>query len=225
MHPIDDARSAEALVKNVYELIRRSPVWEKSLLLITFDEHGGFFDHVKPPKAVPPSDIPTEVTKHNFRFDQLGVRVPALVISPWIKRNVIVHKVLDHSSVLATVERLFGLPALTARDGAANDLLDVLSEIRPREDTPITLPSPIAVPAEEVAEIRLAETNASSDSPVVGKYIQQKLLIAHRRHLRITPANERDAISTQFAGIQTATQALDYLQQVSTLVKARKVPG
>jgi phospholipase C len=75
MHPLDDVTSGEKLIKSVYEAIRNSPQWENSLLLVTFDEHGGFYDHVRPPTAVPPGDTMTaSYIQHHFQYDQLGVR-------------------------------------------------------------------------------------------------------------------------------------------------------
>ena len=106
------------------------------------DEHGGFYDHVAPGPAVPPGDIQTETyNQHGFKFDRLGVRVPALVISPYTPAGVVDHTVYDHTSMLATVERLFGMDSLTDRDKAANDVLHLLSLSVPRTDTPTTLHS------------------------------------------------------------------------------------
>ena len=123
MHPLDDVTRGEKLVKTVYETIRNSPHWEHSLLLVVFDEHGGFYDHVRPPTAVPPGDTMTDsYIQHHFQYDQLGVRVPALVISPLIPRGVIDHTVYDHTSMLASVERLFDMKPLTNRDNAAERL-------------------------------------------------------------------------------------------------------
>jgi phospholipase C len=143
MHPLDDVTRGEQLIKTVYESIRNSPHWDTSLLIITFDEHGGFYDHVKPPAATPPGDVVTSsYVQHGFTFDVLGVRVPALVISPLIPRGVIDHTQYDHTSMLATVERLLGTRNLTNRDKTANDLLHLLSLAQPRADTPTSLPPP-----------------------------------------------------------------------------------
>lgn len=141
-HPLDDVTRGERLIKKVYEVIRASPHWEKSVLVITYDEHGGFYDHVAPPPAVPPGDAISDPANnhHNFAFDQLGVRVPAVVISPLIARGIVDHNTYDHASVPATIERLFGLAALTNRDGAAMDILHLLSLPSPRGDAPVTLP-------------------------------------------------------------------------------------
>jgi phospholipase C len=147
MHPLDDVTRGERLVKTIYEAIRNSPQWEHSMLLVVFDEHGGFYDHVEPPPGVPPGDTITErYVQNHFQFDQLGVRVPALVISPLIEQGVIDHTQYDHSSMLASVERLFGMHNLTNRDQAANDFLHLLSRASPREDTPETLPDPAVNP-------------------------------------------------------------------------------
>jgi phospholipase C len=147
MHPVDDVIPGEMLIKRVYEAIRNSPVWERSLLIITFDEHGGFYDHVAPKAAVPPGDLFTqEYIKHHFRFDRYGVRVPTLVISPLIRKGTIDKTEYDHTSILATVERLFGMHNLTERDKAANDLLHLLTLPSPRADAPTILPAPAVNP-------------------------------------------------------------------------------
>ena len=147
MHPLDDVTRGELLVKTVYEAIRNSPLWESSVLIVTFDEHGGFYDHVPPPPAVPPGDTVTSgYVQHGFPFDRLGVRVPALVISPLVQRGTIDHTLYDHTSMLATVERLFGMRNLTERDKAAHDLRRLLSLDTPRTDAPTALPSPAVNP-------------------------------------------------------------------------------
>lgn len=143
-HPLDDVTRGEALIKEVYETIRNSPLWESSVLIVTYDEHGGFYDHVAPPATTAPGDTVTDLAnnKHNFDFKQLGVRVPAVVISPLVPRNTIDQTVYDHSSVLATVERLFGLKPLTKRDATANDFLHLFKLPAPRIDAPTVLPDP-----------------------------------------------------------------------------------
>ena len=141
-HPLDDVTRGERLIKQVYETIRNSPHWDSSLLLIVYDEHGGFFDHVAPPAAVAPGDPISDEDNnhHNFTFEQLGVRVPAVVVSPLIPRGMIDHTTYDHTSLLATVEDLFGLKPLTRRDAAANTLTHLFSLDSPRQDALTTLP-------------------------------------------------------------------------------------
>src|SRR5262249_16745184 len=108
------------------------------------DEHGGFYDHVAPPPTVPPGDAQADgiVNKHQFAFDQLGPRVPALIISPLIPKNLVDHRVYDHTSVLATVERLLGVEPRTERDRNANSLHTLTSLPAPRADTPAELTTP-----------------------------------------------------------------------------------
>ncbi len=141
MHPLDDVTRGEKLIKRVYETIRNSPHWQKSVLLITFDEHGGFYDHVEPPKTVPPGDIVVfDEDDFKFKFDQLGPRVPTIIVSPRIKKGTIDSVVYDHTSVLSTIENMFGLGNLTERDKNANNFLHLFSLDEARGDTPETLP-------------------------------------------------------------------------------------
>ena len=121
--------------KKVYETIRNSPHWNESLLLVTYDEHGGFYDHVAPPTTTSPGDriMDNDNNHHNFDFTQLGIRVPAIAISPLIPRGMIDHAVYDHSSLLATVESVFGINPLTNRDKQANSLNHLLSLAAPRD--------------------------------------------------------------------------------------------
>ena len=134
------------MIKAVYEAIRSSPVWNTSLLLIVYDEHGGFYDSVEPGPAIPPGDLaPSGQTTRNergFDFGHYGVRVPAVVISPLIPRGTVDHTVYDHASIPATLERLLHLKPLTKRDERANDVLHLLSCSAPRDDCPLTLSSP-----------------------------------------------------------------------------------
>jgi len=198
MHPLDDVIRGERLVKKVYETLRNSPHWEKSLLLVTFDEHGGFYDHVAPPAAVPPGDLINDdyVQKH-FQFDQLGVRVPAIVISPYIKRNIIDHTCYDHTSMLATLERLMGMKNLTNRDKAANDFLHLISLDSPRTDTPTTLP--IAINPHPL--------NCEEDDETVDELLlkRSELRIARKEgRYRQRAVSEFNLTSTQVGFVQVA---------------------
>jgi phospholipase C len=128
-HPMDGLAAGDQLVARVYGAIRNSPVWDKSLFMILYDEHGGFYDSVKPGSAIPPNDgAAATLNANGFRFDVYGVRVPAIVVSPWVARGKVDHTTYDHSSVLATLERLFGLQPLTDRDRNANDVLSLITQ-------------------------------------------------------------------------------------------------
>lgn len=145
-HPEDNPYGGEALIKFVYETIFNSPLCDTSMLIIVYDEHGGFYDSVKPPQVVPPGDTPPESQKnlnsYCFDFSRLGVRVPAVIVSPLIPKGTVDHTVYDHSSILATLERKLGLCPLTDRDEKANDLWHLLSLSEAR-DIPKTLKVPV----------------------------------------------------------------------------------
>jgi len=116
-HPPADVQRGEAWARRLYAAILASPAWPELALFITYDEGGGFFDHVPPPPACPPSaDRP--------QFDRRGTRVPFLVVSPWARSHHVSHVVHDHTSVLRFIELLFDLPALSDRDANADALLD-----------------------------------------------------------------------------------------------------
>ena len=158
-HPPHDVRLGEYLIAEVYDTLRNSPFWEKSLLVVLYDEHGGFYDHVPPPGPVPSPDG-KKSTHPPFDFTRLGVRVPAILVSPYIEKGQVDSTIYEHSSVPATLRTLFNLPeALTARDKAANTFEKNLSRSTPRTDTLVTLPVPGE--AEEIRRNReLLQINA-----------------------------------------------------------------
>ena len=139
-HPPHDVRLGEHLIADVYESLRRSSLWDSSLLFVLHDEHGGIFDHVPPPATVNPDGL-VSVTPP-FDFTRLGVRVPSVIISPHVDKGVVDSTVYDHTSILATVRELFNLPdALTERDRQANTISRNL-KAQTRTDTPMTLARP-----------------------------------------------------------------------------------
>jgi phospholipase C len=170
-HPEDDPSGGEGLIKAVYEAIRRSPVWNTSLLLIVYDEHGGFYDSVTPGRAVAPGDLPPRgqpaLNSRGFDFGHYGVRVPAVVVSPLISKGKVDPTVYDHTSVLATLERLLDMAPLTKRDLAANHVLHLLTESTPRTNCPTTLVSPARLnrggPVEDLKEGIAALGHAAQD--------------------------------------------------------------
>jgi phospholipase C len=150
-HPDHNVFNGEKLIKEVYEaLIKNKQTWESTILVITYDEHGGTFDHVRPPAAVPPGDVDSATPP--FKFDRLGIRVPAVIVSPYIPKGTIVHDVFDHTSIIATARKLFlqGKPNtwLTERDRNANTFEGCLTLSTPRLDkASITEPSSNAAAA------------------------------------------------------------------------------
>eukprot|EP00602_Paraphysomonas_sp_CaronLab_P006374 CAMPEP_0185027458 /NCGR_PEP_ID=MMETSP1103-20130426/12521_1 /TAXON_ID=36769 /ORGANISM="Paraphysomonas bandaiensis, Strain Caron Lab Isolate" /LENGTH=447 /DNA_ID=CAMNT_0027561465 /DNA_START=156 /DNA_END=1499 /DNA_ORIENTATION=+ len=153
-HPDHDVSAGDQLIKDIYESLRSSPLWNSTALVITYDEHGGFFDHVPPPTGVPNPDG-KNATDDPFDFTRLGVRVPSVVVSPWVKKGTVVHSKpqgegqYEHASIISTVVHKLFQPIeghekpeyLTARDQWAATfewLFDELDE--PRVDCPTTLP-------------------------------------------------------------------------------------
>ncbi len=140
-HPPADVMNGEILIAKIYNAVRSSDIWNKCLLVITYDEHGGFYDHVVPEAAAPPDSRTDE-----FAFNIYGPRVPALLISPRAPKNV-VHTVFDHTSILRYVEDKWGLTPLTARDAMANSIGSVLDFSGPlRADTPASVQASISAP-------------------------------------------------------------------------------
>ncbi|CAL0311988.1 unnamed protein product [Lupinus luteus] len=175
-HPAHDVYRGQMLVKEVYETLRASPQWNQTLFLITYDEHGGFYDHVPTPLHGVPSPDGIR-SPENFNFDRLGVRVPTIAISPWIEKGTPLHvneKLLncygdavvhgakgptptseyEHSSIPATVKKIFNLPKfLTKRDEWAGTFEGILQTRKePRTDCPWTLPIPVKIRKTEADE-------------------------------------------------------------------------
>ena len=147
-HPPHDLRQGEKLIATVYDALRGNPaVWRQCLFVLLYDEHGGYYDHVPPPATVSPDGIPSPVT--GFDFTRLGIRVPTILVSPWVPKGQVDQRVYDHTSLLATVKELFGLPNfLTRRDAAANRFTDrLLPQARPLADTPASLTGLLSMPS------------------------------------------------------------------------------
>jgi phospholipase C len=151
MHPLNDISKGDLLVKQVYETLRGSQLyWPETMLIVTFDEHGGFYDHVPPPPASPTGDDSNYLNpNHPFGFDLYGVRVPAMVVSAYTQKGTVIGQDrsdpstrFDHTSILATVEKRFGLRPMTNRDLKANTLEAALNLDQPRSDAPAILQPP-----------------------------------------------------------------------------------
>ncbi|XP_057495450.1 non-specific phospholipase C4-like [Actinidia eriantha] len=161
-HPSHDVSEGQKFVKSVYEALRSSPQWNEMLFIIIYDEHGGFYDHVLTPVVgVPSPDGIVGPEPYNFQFDRLGVRVPAILISPWIERGTVLHgpsgpyptSEFEHSSIPATVKKIFNLEEfLTKRDAWAGTFESVINRNSPRKDCPVTLPQPLRLREAEPKE-------------------------------------------------------------------------
>ena len=110
-HPDHNVQQGEVFIASIYQAIKNNPeLWETTALLITYDEHGGIFDHVPPPKCVKDkfkADGNVTGTGVEFLFDRLGVRVPTILVSPWVPKGSVVNRVFDHASIPATVTKFF----------------------------------------------------------------------------------------------------------------------
>ena len=128
-HPDHDVQAGEQLIAEVYMHIKNGPNWANTALLVVYDEHGGIFDHVVPPACKPDKFHSTQVdpgTGQPFQFDRLGVRVPAILISPWIPRGTVVDRVFDHASIPATISKFFldGSPDVSPREANAEVFIE-----------------------------------------------------------------------------------------------------
>jgi phospholipase C len=238
-HPLDDITRGEWLIKCTYEAIRNSPLWPTSLLVIVWDEHGGFYDHVVPPAATPPGDVDQQKGTNwsGFTFALCGPRVPAVIVSPLIPANLIDGRPYEHSSVPATLEAIFGLDPLTQRDRSAAALTRLISLGTPRTDTPtelvspasgVTLPScgPLtsckAVPGAEEQQAILAAVAASPDAdrPLVGNQ-PGFLYVALLQDLAVTPPIRHDERLARFEQVAfTRRDAAQYVLEVAERVRA-----
>ncbi len=124
-----DMYPGEAWAHSVIEAVLQSPNWPRTLLIYVYDEHGGYYDHVPPPTAIPPDDIAPVLQPGEppGGYDLYGPRVPAIVVSPYSRPAWVTNVVHDHTSVLATIEAKWNLPALTRRDANAATVMDFLA--------------------------------------------------------------------------------------------------
>lgn len=139
-----DVQNGEAYSASIINALMHGPAWRRSALFFTYDEHGGGYDHVPPPPAVAPDNIPPRLTASDEPgdFAQLGIRVPGFVVSPYAKRDHVSHVVHDHTSILKFIETKFNLGALTYRDANADNLFDCFDFRRPAFAEPPVLPAP-----------------------------------------------------------------------------------
>jgi phospholipase C len=137
--------NGEQLAAKVIDAVMTGPGWKNTLLIWTYDEHGGYYDHVVPPAAIAPDSIPPSVGsgKAYTGFSQYGFRVPCAIVSPWARHGYVSHKVFDHTSICALVESKWNLPSMTYRDANANNMLDMLDLSSPAFLHPPKLARPL----------------------------------------------------------------------------------
>lgn len=216
-HPEDYLVGGEAMLAHTYNAIRNSPLWNESLLFVTYDEHGGFYDHVPPPCAPKPDDNPDfGYSINHFDFSNYGVRVPAVVISPLIAKGTVDKNLYDHTSMLKTVEDIWGLPNLTNRDLHAVGLTSLLTETTPRLDCPTHLQ---ANAPEAIAEVSIpsAEEDFTDPTPLVNKgNVIGHLHVAMKADYEMSDKSEarKEEIRAKVEAIQTKGQARAYFAEV-----------
>jgi phospholipase C len=161
-----DVQDGEAFAAEVISAVMKGPAWDKTLLIWLYDEHGGYYDHVPPPEAAAPDDVPGTGSLDRYRvlslvrntrlgkklaladagprtYERLGFRVPAVIVSPYARPGYVLERDYDHTSVLKLIERKWNLPPLTRRDEAAIDPLEALDlDGEPHFRTPPELPAP-----------------------------------------------------------------------------------
>jgi len=232
MHPLNDIRKGEDLVKHVYEALRNSQYWSDTMLIITFDEHGGFYDHQSPPAAVPTGDDSKYANpNYSFLFNRLGVRVPAIVVSAYTAKGTIIGDdpgeaatVFDHASALATVEKRFGLQPLTKRDAAANTLEIAINLAAPRllpTEALTQLPDP-AADAAVAGAADPAKIFAANDQAPLSANQKTMAALALACELQITPTDYHAALISNHQKIVEQKDASDYIQKVEGKIASRR---
>jgi len=144
-HPPANVQVGAKFTHDVMQALIKSPNWSSSAMFLTYDEHGGYYDHVAPPPAPKPDNIAPMLQPGDTpaAFDRYGIRVPAIVVSPYARKHFVSHTVYDHTSILRFIEKRFGLPNLTNRDKAANPMLGMFDFTKVSNPKPTLLAAPV----------------------------------------------------------------------------------
>jgi len=162
-HPHGDVRTGQAFMADVVHAFMSSPQWRRGALFIVYDEWGGFFDHVPPPR-VPDARASRDPMAD---FGQMGIRIPAVIVSPWVRRRHVSHTVFGFESILRMIRYRFRLPALTGRDARANNIATAFDwQRKPRVDVP-PLPDPPHVVSRPCAVSTALAPGAEQRHPVM----------------------------------------------------------
>ena len=220
-----NVEQGEKLVNDIYNAIRNSPDWEKILFLILFDEHGGCYDHVCPPNsAIDPNGITIARDQPGgtgFKFDRLGVRVPAIVISAYTPQGTILNTIFDHTSALSTVVNAFGLRRESSESArrAAADVSEALSLPTARSDRPpILQPAATDISVSQRVEA-LGSILAHAKSKPLSD-LQKRILVGAAKRLGISAQAQQEIASAQTA-VEADALLLKFEAQMS-LTRAEK---
>jgi len=225
-HPDNNVLAGEEFIAAIYTtIVANRALWESTALLIVYDEHGGLYDHVAPP-ACTPDEFQDPTT--GFKFDRLGIRVPAVLVSPWVPAGTIVDRTFDHASIPATVTKRF-LPGYSAgrspRETSADTFLDLLTLATPRQDElGFQLPGaavPRAVGARAVPIERAPRKAVVGDRPL-SILVQDHVKMVHAAELTLPKDRQT---GTDISTITTEKQASDYIARVMAMAHAPARPA
>jgi phospholipase C len=229
-HPDHDVQAGEFFMASVYNAIRKNKtLWESTALLIVYDEHGGIYDHVPPPSCTPDGAVDSQT---GFKFDRLGVRVPAVLVSPWIPEGTVIspldgngqiqdEQIYEHASIPATATEFFlgAYDKRTPREKAARTFLNALSLPAPRKDFFVfsTGDSFDLSPdgAFSVSIDKPSANSKNSERPMSGLLEDQ---VKHLYELEMQLPPERQT-HIDIRALKTEGQASDYMNQVMALLK------
>jgi phospholipase C len=236
-HPDHDVQAGEDFIGTVYNLIRANQtLWESTALLIVYDEHGGIYDHVPPPAcdANAPDGFTDKET--GFKFDRLGVRVPAILVSPWVAEGTVVDgRVFEHASIPATVTNHFigaNYDPRTAREKAASTFLDVLSLDAPRKDAFYFAVGnsasthahfgAAALGSSDMIPVGRPSAKASDPDRPISLLLQEHIQQLHEAESALPP-NQQTGVD--ISTIKTEGDAGDYIERVTALLHPKVAGG
>src|SRR5581483_7670405 len=162
-HPHGDIRAGQAFMADVVHAFMESPQWKRGALFVVYDEWGGFFDHVRPPRVPDIRNDPSPAKD----FGVMGLRIPAVTVSPWVRRGHVSHSIFGFESILKMIEYRFGIGPLTRRDAYAQNIAKSFDwEAKPRLDRP-DLPTPAHVVGQQCAglPVTLLSEGAPAERP------------------------------------------------------------
>ena len=238
-HPDHNVIAGENFIADVYNHVRASPLWENTLLIVCYDEHGGTFDHVYPPKIVP--DGVTDPVS-GFQFDRLGIRVPAIFISPWIDAGTPIHTQYEHASIPATAASLFiadptqrNLTPRESRAGLFTADPDLFTLATARQDsfyfTMETVPAITATPLSLQASVEPGATSISVPAAPPEAYNPGRDMgVLLRDHIQELSRLEQQLPPDQRTNVDVNTlvteeQASNYIGTVTPRLRAQGLPG
>lgn len=217
-HPPYDVLSGENLIAEVYNAIRANEaLWNSTLLLVLYDEHGGFYDHVLPPKTVAPDNHHSE-----FACDQLGVRVPAILVSPYVQPGVL-KTAFDHTSLLRYLTDKWRLGPLGARTAQANSFAAAIGT-SPRTNTPLTIPAMPVGGLVSQAPVPVPVTLSDQQQALLG--LSHVLETMTATDAATTAARNRQVLSGPQSQIDVAMDRVeDFLNEAAQKLGATLRPG